>query len=370
MNKCKFKFLILSLCLVMLASLLLLASCGGSKVSGIAIKADGMPRTSYVQGQDLDLTGGVITAMVGGEETAIPMTAEGVSVTGYDKNTLGKQTVTVTYEGQTATFDVTVVARMVADGYKNEYFVGDTFDASQGKLKITKDDATAFTVNLNSDLVTIEPLDSSKAGETTVKATYNDGKGTVYEAALKVTVYPIGQVSFTKPSKTVYSSHDTELSLAGGYFTVKADGSDLSNYVPLTLSMVSGFDPSVVTAANKNTPYEQTITFAYAGQTFEFKVSILYSGVSVVRDAAKALADVKLEDENASLSSELGEIALDAAKEYFNLTQARKDLIDEESTNLVMRCAAVYVLAQFKAEVLTYSDTFLLSDAGNLTLIA
>ncbi|MBE6619736.1 MAG: hypothetical protein E7625_00010 [Ruminococcaceae bacterium] len=369
MNKCKFKFLILSLCLVMLASLLLLAGCGGSKVSGIAIKTGEMPRTSYVQGQELDLTGGVITAMVSGTETAIPMTAEGVSITGYDKNTLGKQTVTVTYEGQTTTFEVTVVARMIADGYKNEYFVGDAFDASQGKLKITRDDATAFTVNLNSDLVTIEPFDSSKAGQTSVKAVYNDGKGTVYEAELKVTVYPIGQVTFTKPSKAVYSSHDTELSLAGGYFTVKAEGSDLSNYVPLTLSMVSGFDPSIVTSANRDTPYEQTVTFTYAGQTFEFKISILYSGVSVVRDAAKALADVTLEDENATLSAELGEIALDAAREYFKLTQARKDLIDDESTNLVMRCAAVYVLAQFKEEALTYEDTFRLSEAGNLSLI-
>ena len=57
--------------------------------------------------------------------------------------------------------------------------------------------------------------------------------------------------------------------------------------------------------------------------------------MSVVRDAAKALADVTLEDENATLSSELGEIALDAASEYFKLTQARKDLIDEENEKLM-----------------------------------
>ena len=370
MKKSNFKFLILSLCLLMLASLCLLASCGGSKVSGIAIKANEMPRTSYVQGQDLDLTGGIITAIVNGEENAIPMTADGVSITGYDKNTLGKQTLTVTYEGQTATFDVTVVARMVADGYKNEYFVGDTFDASQGKLKITKDDATAFTVNLNSEFVTIGALDSSKAGTTTVKATYNDGNGTVYEADLTVVIYPNGQVSFTKPSKTVYSSHETDLSLAGGYFTVKAEGSDLSTYVNLTTSMVSGFDPSIVTAANRNTPYEQTVTVTYAGQSFDFKVFITYSGVSVVRDAAKALANVTIEDENATLSADLGEIALDAAIEYFKLTQARKDLIDEEAVNLVMRCAAVYGLAQFKEEALTFSDTFTLLDSGNLGLAA
>ncbi len=66
-------------------------------------------KTQYYEGQDLDLTKFVAYCvnMDGTKGEDIVLTTEMIS--GYDKNTAGKQTVTFTYEGKTATVEITVV---------------------------------------------------------------------------------------------------------------------------------------------------------------------------------------------------------------------------------------------------------------------
>ncbi len=360
-------FLFVSLISVMLLLAMTLTSCG-SEVSDIVIKDSDKPRTTYVQGQDLDFSNGILTVIVDGSETEIPLTDPEVSITGYDKNTLGKQTVTVSYQEKSTTIEVNVVARMVADGYKSNYFVGDTFDKTQGRLKITKDDGKTTTVNLDSDLVTIKSFDSTTAGDTTVTVVYSDGTVT-YETSFTVKVYAISEVVFTKPRKTVYSSHDTELSLAGGYFTIKASGTDLSTPIPLTIDMQTGFDLSAATPAHREEPLKQTVVFTYAGQSFDFEISILYSGVSVVMDAAKALADLEITGRDMEIDPELAAIAIDAANEYFKLTTARKELIAEEDVLKVMRPAAICVYRAFLDAAVKFEDTFKVdTTSGNLNI--
>lgn len=66
-------------------------------------------KTAYKQGENLDLTGGQIKAIYDEERSeTLPITADMIS--GYDSAKAGKQTVTVTYGGQSVTFDVTVTA--------------------------------------------------------------------------------------------------------------------------------------------------------------------------------------------------------------------------------------------------------------------
>ena len=359
--------LFVSLISVMLLLAMTLTSCG-SEVSDIVIKDSNKPRTTFVQGQELDFSNGILTVIVDGSESNIPLTDPQVSITGYDKNTLGKQTVTVSYQEKSTTIEVNVVARMVADGYKTNYFVGDTFDNTQGRLKITKDDGKTTTVNLNSEFVTVKSFNSTTAGDNAVTVVYNDGTVS-YEATFTVKVYAISEVVFTKPRKSVYSSHDAELSLAGGYFTVKASGTDLSTPVPLTVDMATGFDLSAATPAHRVDPLKQTVVFTYAGQSFDFEISILYSGVSVVKDAAKALADIEITGRDVEISPELAAIAIDAANEYFKLTTARKELIDEEDVLKVMRPAAICVYRAFLEASGKFSDTFTVdTKSGNLDI--
>ncbi len=368
----KLLFLLISLITLALLCTVALTSCGSS-VSDIIIKDYNKPRTTFVQGQELDFSSGVLTVMIDGNETDIPFSDPEVSITGYNKDTLGKQTVTVTYKEKSTTIEVNVVARMVADGFKSNYFINDSFDNSQGKLKITKDDGKTQTVNLNSEYVTVKTFNTSAAGDSAVTVLYNDGKVS-YEATFSVKVYDIAEVVFTAPRKTVYSSHETELSLAGGYFTVKAANSDFSAMVPLTADMQTGFDLSAATPAHRENALQQTLVFTYPGYTgksFNFNISILYSSVSVVKDAAKALSDVTITDRNTVIPDELKTIAVDAASEYFKLTPARKALIDENELLKVMRPAAFCVQEVFNDAAAKFEHLFGIdSNSGNLLVNA
>ena len=71
----------------------LLAACGEKGgVSEIFVQKADMPRmTTYVQGQELNLHGGVLTVVVDGEATPVPLDNEAVTVTGYNKDQLGEQ---------------------------------------------------------------------------------------------------------------------------------------------------------------------------------------------------------------------------------------------------------------------------------------
>ena len=63
-------------------------------------------KTTYQQGEELDSTGLQVTAKLS-DNTTCDVSGE-IRLSGYDKNKIGKQTVTVSYLDQTATFEVTV----------------------------------------------------------------------------------------------------------------------------------------------------------------------------------------------------------------------------------------------------------------------
>ena len=76
-------------------------------VRSISIKSP--IKTEYFIGDDLDVTGGVITAHYeDGRAVDVEMTVD--MITGFDSTTAGKKTLTVTYEGNTAHFDIEVLA--------------------------------------------------------------------------------------------------------------------------------------------------------------------------------------------------------------------------------------------------------------------
>ncbi len=69
-------------------------------------------KREYVVGQELDITGGRVKVVFdNASEEFIDLVSDMVS--GYDKNTLGMQTLTVTYKGKTTTYTVTVIDKVV-----------------------------------------------------------------------------------------------------------------------------------------------------------------------------------------------------------------------------------------------------------------
>ena len=95
-------------------------------------------KTKYTVGENLNLSGGKITVkykerIVSWDNNlnrtvtdpkvitkAIDIGAKGVSVTGYDKNKIGTQTLTVKYDGKTTTFNVTVNPKIEVTFEKND----------------------------------------------------------------------------------------------------------------------------------------------------------------------------------------------------------------------------------------------------------
>ena len=192
---------------------------GGNTVTEIYIEKTKLPRQLYVQGQDIDLTGGVLTTVVNDTPSPIPLNSEGVTITGYDKNVLGNQTVTVTYKEKTTTFPVTVIARAVAENYEANYFVGDSFNKTKGRLRLAKDNAETFVVNMSDSAVTVTAFDSSAAGEHSVTVSCTkDGK--TYECSFNVTFHEPSEIKFVAPKKLSYTDTDAQLTLTGGYLTV------------------------------------------------------------------------------------------------------------------------------------------------------
>ena len=322
------------LLLLLMTSILMLAACG-DKVDNIAISDSGKPRQQYVQGQELDLSTGTLTVISGGETSTVPMNAEGVTVSGYNKDQLGKQTVTVSYKGQNTTFDVTVVARMSVSEHEVNYFVCDVFDATKGKVKIAKDEGGYTIVGINDPAIAVTGFDTTKAGSVSVTLTYT-GNGANYQTSFQVKVHAVGDLSFTRPSKTAYQGHDTQLNFQGGYFTVtSADDPSFSKYVDITADMVSGFDPGAATAENKESPLKQTITVTYGGQTFQYEISVLYGPISLIRYSATLLQGLDWSQE-VTLTAEQGMAAYEAMAAYVKLSSFDKELIGEETMQLII----------------------------------
>ena len=344
---------------------------GGNTVTEIYIEKSKMPRQLYVQGQELDLTGGVLTTVIDGAESPMPLTAEGITVSGYDKNTVGNQTVTVTYKEKTTTFPVTVIAPAVAENYEATYFVGDVFNKTKGKLRLAKDNGDTFVVNMSDPAVVVTSFDSSKEGEKSVSVSYTkDGK--TYNCSFNVTFYAPSEIKFVAPKKTSYSSTDAQLNLSGGYLTVKAAApAKLSKSVTLTQDMVSGYNPGALTLDNRYEPVTQVITVSYAGQTWTFNVSVTFSGRSVIEELAKQFSDLTWGGTDLpTLTEEQMYAAVDAMEVYLGLAPAEQELISEETLTSIVRAATVGAEELYAIELNSLADAFMLNfSTGSLAIL-
>lgn len=108
--------------------------------------------TYIVNKEDLDLTGGTLKITYNDETIEnVPISSEGVSVTGFDNTSLGKQQLTVTYQTKTTQFEIEIIEEVVA---KNS-------DFDRIKCNIKKVQAYLNTNNSQSDylLMNIEITD-------------------------------------------------------------------------------------------------------------------------------------------------------------------------------------------------------------------
>ena len=142
-------------------------------------------KTKYFQSKDnLDVEGGKITLYYNDNSSEIIDMTEAM-VSGFDNTKTGFQTLTVTYNGKTATFKVEIIVKSVSSitvstlPDKTEYTQNqDTLDVTGGKITVNYNDGTSEIINLTSDMVF--GFDNSTVGTKTLTVTYGD-KSTTYK---------------------------------------------------------------------------------------------------------------------------------------------------------------------------------------------
>ena len=165
------------------------------------------------------------------------------------------------------------------------YFVGESIDAVGLRLRVTKDDGTYISVSGDDANVTVSGFSSETPNDALeLNVTCRDG-GVDYSGSITVSVVTPG-VTFKKPRKLEYGSHETELDMTGISLALKnADGKTVRNINNNALTL-EGFDPAAATADKQSVT--ETIRVFFGGREMaSFDVTVNYSNVSRIRDSAK-----------------------------------------------------------------------------------
>jgi hypothetical protein len=228
-------------------------------------------KTTYVKGEDLDLTGIVVTGTYSDGNTKMEDVGED-NVSGYDADTIGEQTLTVTVSDKTARFSVTVNAVeaptltgivVTTPPTKTTYTVGEELDLSGLVVTGTYSDNTTKAETVTT--ANVSGYGKYTVGGQELTVTVN-GK----TAQFSVTVNAVGAPTLTSivvtspPTKTTYAIGEA-LDLTGIVVTgTYSDGNTKTEDVGE--DNVSGYDADTIG--------EQTLTVTVSGKTAQFSVTV------------------------------------------------------------------------------------------------
>ena len=237
----------------------------------VSIKIDKEPNnTTVIEGMPFDATGLVVIADCGNGET---YEAFGYTLSDYDTSNPGEQTVTVTYGGQTATFNITVAAKTLTGielthrPDRLTYYQGDKIDITGMVITASYNNNTSEVID--NEECTVSEL-TETVGEQTVTVTYND-------KTVEFTVAVLGKPA---PTETVATPLIETADFYGGkrvIISCATDGADI-------YYTTDGTDPTE--SSNKYTsPIELT-------ETTQVKAIAVKAEMS---NSSAASAEVKVE---------------------------------------------------------------------------
>jgi uncharacterized protein (DUF1684 family) len=226
-------------------------------------------KTVYELGETLNLSGLVVTGTYA-DGTTKRETVSLSNISGYNANTVGTQTVTVTIGGKTATFTVTVnnaVLQSIAitsQPAKTVYVINAALDISGLVVTGTYSDGTTKTEAVS--LSNVSGYNANTVGQQTLTVTIG-GKTATFTVMVNATGSNavLQSIAITSsPAKTVYALSES-LDISGLVVTgTYSDGTTKTEAV--SLSNVSGY--------NANTVGTQTITVTVGDKTATFTVTV------------------------------------------------------------------------------------------------
>ena len=260
---------------------------------------------TYLEGKDeLSADGGKITVYYNNDtEEEIFMDASMLS--GFDCDTVGMQTITVTYGGKTAFFEVEVIAKTLekiellsAPAKKTYREKKDTLNLSGARINLIYNNGTTAPLEITDEMVS--GFDNSVIGKQTITVTYM-GKTTTFE--VEIIAKTAMSISVTqKPDKLTYLEGKDELDVTGGVITVYYDNDSTSTMV-MTPDMITGFDNSK--------PGTQTLTVTYLGKTATFDVVIKAKTIIAFELVKNPVKTVYKEGEALTLEGIVGRFTYD-----------------------------------------------------------
>ena len=218
-------------------------------------------KTEYQYGESLDLTGGSVQKVMasGAAVAAVPLTDDSVTLSTFNPNQSGIQTIKVTYEGKTKTFDVNVkdtITGIELQGIpETKYKYGEDFKISNLKLNIHKLSGDV-TIPVTQDM--IKGYEKNKLGSQVVKIEY-EGQ-TITTINVEVIDY-VQSVIITPPSKVEYN-YGENLNLDGAKITkILASNPSKPEEIIVTSSMISGYTSTKIGKQNVTITYVDDKTY-------------------------------------------------------------------------------------------------------------
>ena len=223
-------------------------------------------KTSYFTGsKNLDVTGGKLKVTYSnGTSEEVDMKADMCSA--VDLSTAGTKTVTVTYQGKTTTFDVTVSDKKATgislNGVTGKSIVeGTKLDLTGMTLDVTYDDGSKDTGIALTDAMV--KYDNKTVGKSTVTVTYAGQTQTFTIDVVKKSLTKIEMKS--NPSNTEVFVGKT-MDVSGAKITATYNNGTTED-IDVTADMCSTPDTSVAG--------EKTVTVTYEGKTTQFKINVV-----------------------------------------------------------------------------------------------
>ncbi len=241
-------------------------------LSSISIRTNPSKMT-YTVGESFNSSGLTLNAYY--SDGSSKVITSGFTCSKPDMSTAGSKKVTVTYQGKTASFNITVKEATPSvtvssisirtNPSKTTYTVGESFNSSGLTLNVYYSDGTSKSVTSG---FTCSKPDMSTAGTKKVTVTYK-GKTASFNITVKAKPATLSSISIkTNPSKTTYnigeSFNSSGLTLTAKY----SDGT--------SKTVTSGFTcskPDMSTAGTK------TVTVTYQGKTASFKITVKAAAV-------------------------------------------------------------------------------------------
>jgi len=237
-------------------------------------------KTAYLEGKDsLDLTGGKLTLYYDNNTTSVIELSD-ASITGFDNTSTGSQTLTVSYNGKTTSFNITIQAKSLTSiavtklPDKTVYLEGkDTLDLNGGEITLYYNNDSTYAVDMVDSSITVTGFSNTSAGMKTLTVKYG-GKTATFTVTVQAKSVSSIKVS-TLPYDRSYLEGSETLDLTGGKLTVTYNNGtstilDLSN-PDIT---IMGFDNTKVGT--------QQLTVSYGGKDDFFNVTVRSRSLSSI----------------------------------------------------------------------------------------